>query len=59
MREHYDGSVLVVARRAAGPSFELPLTIGEHLLGTEPGTPVVEGGVPASTGPRLDIWSIS
>ena len=39
VREHLDGSVLVVARRAAGPSFPLSLSVGEHLLGTEPGEP--------------------
>ncbi|UUZ61890.1 hypothetical protein [Nocardioides sp. B-3] len=59
MREHLDGSVLVVARRAAGPSFPLPLTLGSHLLGTEDGVPAVGGSVvPASSGPRLDIWAI-
>ncbi|PUA81582.1 glycoside hydrolase family 13 protein [Nocardioides currus] len=59
VREHDDGSVLVVARRAAGPSFELPLTIGEHLVGTEPGAPATDGGtVGASDGPRLDVWSL-
>jgi alpha-glucosidase len=60
VREHSDGSVLVVARRAAGPSFALPLTIGSHLLGTEPDAPVLSepGVVPASSGPRLDIWSV-
>ena len=42
VREHLDGSVLVVARRAAGPSFSLPLTLGSHLLGTEPGTPLLD-----------------
>lgn len=63
VREHADGSVLVVARRAAGPSFALPLSIGEHLLGTEDGMPslATEEGrtvIPASQGPRLDIWSL-
>jgi alpha-glucosidase len=64
VREHSDGSVLVVARRASGPSFDLPLTIGEHLLGTEAGSPdvAVQDGqvvIPGSDGPRLDIWALA
>ena len=58
VREHDDGSVLVVARRAADDSFTLDLSLDTHLLGTEPGVPVDSGParIPASDGPRLDIW---
>ncbi len=64
VREHLDGSVLVVARRAAGPAFDLDLLVDSHLLGTESGVPAlaVDGSrcvVPAATGPRLDIWALA
>jgi alpha-glucosidase len=64
VREHPEGSVLVVARRASGPSFELPLRLEEHLLGTEQQTPGAgsENGrtvIAATDGPRLDIWSLA
>ena len=63
VREHADGSVLVVARRAAGPGFSLRLSLGDHLFGTEPGSPAVDtaddtSAIPASDGPRLDIWTL-
>jgi alpha-glucosidase len=55
--------VLVVARRAAGGSFFLPLGAGRHLLGSEPGgadlAPGADGvEVPASHGPRFDVWEL-
>lgn len=68
VREHADGSVLVVARRAPGPSIPLGpglgVGVGEHLLGTEPGpsdVTVVDGRsvLPACTGPRLDVWALA
>jgi alpha-glucosidase len=64
VREHSEGSVLVVARRAAAPAFGLTLDLGEHLLGTEEqsGEATTEDGrtvVPGSEGPRLDIWSLA
>lgn len=64
VREHYDGSVLVVARRAGAPAFEVGLDLGEHLLGTEPGSPETAGVggrtvVAAADGPRLDIWALT
>ena len=37
LREHPDEDVLVVARRAAGSAFVLPLTSGRHLVGSDPG----------------------
>ena len=49
VREHPEESVLVVARRTAIPMPDLPLDVGRHLLGTEPG----------GEGPRLDVWSIT
>jgi alpha-glucosidase len=63
VREHADGSVLVVARRAAGPGFALRLSLGDHVFGSEPGSPAVETAgdtsmIPSSDGPRLDIWTL-
>ena len=37
LREHPDQTVLVVARRAAGGAFTLPVGAGRHLFGSEPG----------------------
>ncbi|QBX54808.1 glycoside hydrolase family 13 protein [Nocardioides seonyuensis] len=52
VREHPVESVLVVARRTSAPGVEIPgLTLGEHLLGTEPGHP-------DEVGPRLDVWTL-
>jgi alpha-glucosidase len=63
VREHPDGSVLVVARRAAAPGFTLPLAPGRHVLGSEPGGADLTSGpdgveVPATDGPRVDIWAL-
>ena len=63
VREHPDGSVLVVVRRAAAPGFALPLEPGRHVLGSEPGgadlTSSPDGvEVPATDGPRVDIWAL-
>jgi alpha-glucosidase len=56
--------VLVVARRAAGGAFTLPVGAGRHLFGSEPGgvdlVPGTDGvQVAASTGSRLDVWEIT
>ena len=59
LREHPEGTALVVARRAAGDGFTLPVGPARHLLGTEPGgADLVDGTVPASDGPRLDVWAL-
>jgi alpha-glucosidase len=64
LREHPDGNVLVVARRSAGDAFELPLGSGRHLFGSEPGGMELDSlnddrvTVPASDGPRLDVWEL-
>ncbi len=68
-REHPDGSVLVAARRAAGPAIELPagllgpagLVDAVPVLGTEgaPASLRARDGVvvvPAADGPGLGIW---
>ncbi len=68
LREHPSGSLLVAARRAAGPAIELPagplgFTDGSALLGTD-GTPgdlvEIDGTVrlPATDGPSLAIWRL-
>ena len=64
VRELADQRLLVVARRAAGAAFGLPGPgHGVHLLGTEPGGAVLDRGdaglvVPATDGPRLDVWHL-
>jgi alpha-glucosidase len=64
VREHPDGSVLVAARRGAGEAFTLPLGPGRHLFGSEPGGADLavrdDSGVevPASGGPRFDVWEL-
>ena len=63
LREHPDEDVLVVARRAAGSAFVLPLTSGRHLVGSEPGGAGLVAGpggveVPAADGPRVDVWAL-
>ena len=64
LREHAAGSVLAVARRSAGDSFDLPLGPAEHLFGSEPGgTDLASDGaridVPACKGPRFDVWALA
>ena len=51
----------MVARRAAGSAFRLPLASARHVLGSEPGgtdLPERDDGVEvlATDGPRADIW---
>jgi alpha-glucosidase len=68
LREHPDGSVLVCARRAAGPEIRLPegqvpVADGSLLVATEGGVkPLgVEGDevvVPAADGPVLAVWAV-
>jgi alpha-glucosidase len=59
LREHPGQTVLVVARRAAGGAFGLPVGPARHLLGTEPGgADLADGAVPAADGPRLDVWAL-
>jgi alpha-glucosidase len=54
----------VVARRSAGEAFDLPLGPARHLLGSEPGGADLGArdddgvAVPASDGPRLDVWEL-
>jgi alpha-glucosidase len=51
LREHPAGTVLVVARRAAGAPLDLPLpTTPELLLSTEPDGPV--------DGPSVTLWAV-
>jgi alpha-glucosidase len=61
VRDHPTESALVVARRAAGRAFRLPLASARHVLGSEPGGTDLSAGedgveVPATDGPRADIW---
>lgn len=64
VREHPDGSVLVVARRGAGETFTLPVGLARHLFGSEAGGSDLaardDSGVevPASDGPRFDVWEL-
>ncbi len=59
LREHPEGTLLVVARRAAGPGLPLDVGSARHLLGTEPGGADLAGGeVPASAGPSLHVWAV-
>lgn len=62
VREHPAGAVLVVARRTAGVGFDLPLGSARHLFGSEPGgADLATSGrvdVPASDGPRFDVWAL-
>ncbi|MCF6379040.1 glycoside hydrolase family 13 protein [Nocardioides KLBMP 9356] len=63
VREHPEGDVLVAARRAAVPAFALPVPSGRHVLGSEPGGQDLVRGthgveVPASDGPRVDVWAL-
>ena len=63
VREHPAGSVLVVARRAAGDAFDLPVGAARHLFGSEPGgADLVPGAggieVPRSDAPRVDLWEL-
>jgi alpha-glucosidase len=64
VREHPDESLLVVARRAAGGSFRLPLPGARHLLGSEAGGADLPGGadgieVPSAAGARVDVWTLA
>jgi alpha-glucosidase len=64
VREHPGESVLVIARRAVGGSFRLPLPGGRHLLGSEPGGADLSAGadgveVPAAETPRVDVWALA
>ncbi|GEP36412.1 alpha-glycosidase [Nocardioides psychrotolerans] len=52
LREHPEGSVLVVARRAAGPAVDLPLVLGEPLVSTE------EPVGPFASGPGVTVWAV-
>ena len=63
VREHPEGSVLVVARRAAAAGFDLPMGSARHLFGSEPGGADLARAdgrvsVPASLGPRIDVWAL-
>jgi alpha-glucosidase len=63
VREHPEETVLVVARRAAGGAFTLPLGPARHLFGSEAGGAdlTATGGtvtVPAADGPRVDAWVV-
>ncbi|WP_439938268.1 alpha-amylase family glycosyl hydrolase [Nocardia sp. N13] len=64
VRELETESVLVVARRSAAGAFTLPLGPGTHVFGSEPGgadLPASGGGieVPATEGPRVDVWTLA
>ena len=64
VRELEAESVLVVARRSAAGSFTLPLGPGTHVFGSEPGgtdLPASDGcaEVPATEGPRVDVWKLA
>jgi alpha-glucosidase len=64
VREHPDESLLVVARRAAGGSFRLPLPGARHLLGSEAGGADLPGGadgieVTSAAGARVDVWTLA
>jgi alpha-glucosidase len=49
-------TLLVVARRAAGPAVDLAVGDGENLYG---GAPLVAGLVPASDGPDFQVWHLA
>ena len=55
LREHPDGTVLVVARRAAGAAIDLPLTVGDVVCSTS-GSPA---GLRAATAPEVSVWQIA
>ena len=64
VREHPEQSVLVVARRAAGDAFTVPLAGARHLFGSEPGgvdaAAAADGlTIPATDGPRVDVWELA
>jgi alpha-glucosidase len=56
LREHADGSVLVVARRAAGPAIDLPYDDATLLLATERYAPAAPGA--ATGGPLLTVHAV-
>lgn len=65
LREHLDETLLVAARRAAGPEIGLPLGNGELLLATgvgdseSDGVEPFTGAVPAHDGPGLSVWRLT
>ncbi|MGN0064587.1 MAG: glycoside hydrolase family 13 protein [Nocardioides sp.] len=69
LREHPEGSYLVVARRGPAEAVALPVdglgaTRARHLLGSEPGSVdlVAAAGVlvvPATASPRFDVWRLA
>ncbi|MDP2775908.1 MAG: glycoside hydrolase family 13 protein [Nocardioides sp.] len=54
LREHPEGSVLVCARRAAGPAVDLPITLGDVVVSTE-AEPVGPG---AATHAGLTVYRV-
>jgi alpha-glucosidase len=59
LREHPDETVLVAARRAAGPEIDLDLPAGALLLSTSGDVDGFSGTVPAADGPGFTLWRLA
>jgi alpha-glucosidase len=58
LREHPEETLLVAARRAAGPEVPLDLPAGDLLLSTSGDDRAFDRAVPAAEGPGLAIWRL-
>ncbi|SFB84601.1 alpha-glucosidase [Nocardioides terrae] len=59
VREHPEETVLVAARRAAGPAIALDLPAGDLLLSTAGDERGFDGSVPDAESPALSLWRLS